>query len=102
MIRELHTTNNNHRIAHFSIRTATGPLRSHLSLHHRDNWIKICGELGIEIKLSVSQSAMNENSVINDGGYPHRPFSSENFVDALVELIVGDDLVRVTSIVVVL
>jgi len=62
----------------------------------------MCGELGVEVKLSVSQSAMNENSVINDGGYPHRPFSSANFVDVLVELIVGDDLVSVTPIVVVL
>jgi len=62
----------------------------------------MCGELGIEVKLSVSQSAMNENSVINDGGYPHQPFSSANFVDVLVELIVGDDLVSVTPIVVVL
>jgi hypothetical protein len=97
LIRKLHATDNNHRIAHFSIRTATGPLRSHLSLHHRDNWVKMCGELGIEIKSSVFQDATNENSIINNGGYPRRPFSNENFVDALVDFIVGDDMVSVTS-----
>ena len=101
-IRELHITDNDYRIAHFSLRTATGPLRSHLFLHHRDNWIKTCGELGIEIKSSVFQGAVNENSIINDGGYTYRPFSRENFIDGLLELIVGDDLVSVTSNVVVL
>ena len=97
LIRDLHTTDNNHRIAHFSMRTATGPLHSHLSLHHHDNWIEMCGKLGIAIKSSVAQNATSENSIINDGGYPRRPFSKENFVDALVEFIVGDDMVSVTS-----
>jgi hypothetical protein len=96
LIREIHATNKEHDIARFSVRTATGPLRSHLFLHHRDDWIKMCGELGIKMKSWVSQNATNENSVINNGGYSQRPFSKENFVDALVEFIVCDDIVSVT------
>ena len=101
-IRELHTIDNNHRIAHFSVRTATGPLRSHLSLHHHDNWVKMCGELGIKIKSLVSQSGANENSIIDDKGYPHWPFSPENFVDTLIEFIIDDDIVSISSNVAVL
>jgi hypothetical protein len=96
LIRELHATNNSHRIAHFSVRTATGPLRNHLFLYHRDDWIKMCDELGIEIKSSAIQRAINENGIIEDRGHPRQPFSNENFVDALVEFIVGNDMVSVT------
>jgi len=99
LVRELHAANKNHRVSHFSARTATGPLRSHLFLHHRDSWIKTCRKLGIEIKSSAIQGIINEDGIIEDGGCPRRPFSSENFVDALVELIVGDDLVRVISLI---
>ena len=62
----------------------------------------MCNELGIEIKSTVIQSAMNENSIIEDGGYPHWPFLNENFVDTLVKFIVGDDMISVTSNVVIL
>jgi hypothetical protein len=57
--------------------------------------------LGIEIKSSAIQSTINEHLAVEDSGYPRRPFSNENFVDALVEFIVGDDMVSVTSDVVI-
>jgi hypothetical protein len=59
--------------------------------------MKTCGELGIKVRLPASLRGENENTIINDQGHPHRPFSNENFVDALIEFIVGDDIVSVTS-----
>lgn len=102
MVRELHAANKNHHVSHFSVRTSTGPIRSHLNLHHHDSWVKTCHELGIKIKLPGIQGTINEDGIIDDGGCPRRPFSPENFVDALVEFIVGDDMVRVISLFMIL
>lgn len=102
VIREIHATNNEHSITHFGPRTATGPIRAHLIVHHREIWMKTCGELGIKVKIPASLRGENENAIINDQGHPHRPFSNENFVDALIEFIVGDDIVSVTSNIAVL
>lgn len=62
---------------------------------HVVNWV-------LKFKSSVIHGAVNENGVINDRGYTYQPFSRENFIDRLMKLIVGDDLVSVTSNVVVL
>ena len=59
----------------------------------------MCHQLGIEIKSSAIQGTINEGGITDNGGSPHRPFSKENFVDALVELIVGDDIVHVISLI---
>jgi len=102
LVRELHTADKDYHVSRFSVRTSTGPLRSHLNVHHRDSWIKMCGELGIKIKLPGTQGTINEDGIMEDGGCPHRPFSNENFVDALVEFIVADDMVRVISLFMIL
>lgn len=69
---------------------ATGPLRNHLFSRHQDVWIATCNKLGIQIKSLAVQGA---DVQVNDSGYPHKPFSNENFVDVLGEFIVGDDMV---------
>lgn len=89
--RNLRASNNKHHVTRYSLRTATGPLRDHLSGHHRDPWIATCNKLGIQIKSLAVQGADGQ---VNDSGYSHKPFSNENFVDALGEFIVGDDMVR--------
>jgi len=55
--------------------------------------------LDIDIKSSAIQGTINENGIIEDGECPYHPFLSENFVDVLVELIVGNNLVCVISLV---
>lgn len=90
-LRELHAANGRHRIAHFSIRTATGPLRKHLLSCHENNWVAVCKKMGITIKSAAAQGLTDENG--EGFGYPHRPFSNQNFVDAIIEFVIGDDLV---------
>jgi hypothetical protein len=56
----------------------------------------MCNKLGIKIKASVACGTINENGQITEFGYPNQPFSNESFVDALVEFVVGDDVVSVS------
>jgi hypothetical protein len=51
----------------------------------------MCNKLGIQIKSLVVQGTIDEQG---ESVHPRRPFSNENFVDALVEFIVRDDMVR--------
>lgn len=88
--RNLRVSNSKQHIASYSLRTSTGPLRYHLNSHHREVWIAACNKLGIQIKSLAVQGADGQ---IKDTGYPCKPFSNENFVDALGGLILGDDMV---------
>jgi hypothetical protein len=88
--RNLSAENPNHRVARFGLRTSTGPLRRHLLVYHHDNWVSTCDELGILIK---SQQEAGEHQHDESRPFPRKPYTNENFVDAILEFIVGDDMV---------
>ncbi|KAJ6537037.1 hypothetical protein B0H19DRAFT_1317438 [Mycena capillaripes] len=76
-------------------------MRKHLYERHADEWISGCDRLGIPITAKDDQPAVEKfrqrygqqsgTGGTTSGAKGRRPFSHEAFVDALVELIVGDD-----------
>jgi hypothetical protein len=65
-------------------------MRNHLLAKHAQDWITSCDKLGIPIKANAAHLAAEE---IRGNTSPALPYSRENFVDAIVEFIVGDDQV---------
>ena len=94
--RSVHAVNEEHEIAKFSLKTATGPLCYHLIEHHLNDWVSQCDAQGIEIHAQDAQDAIeNYRKSCDQTGFQatQLPYTKSNFVDALVEFIVGDDQV---------
>jgi hypothetical protein len=74
--------------------TGVSNLRKHLFTYHLDDWVAECKELGIRITTEPAVQAMKGlgfGVVEEDSEQPQ--YSQEAFLDSLVELIVGEDLV---------
>jgi hypothetical protein len=96
--RTIHAMNPNHKIAKFSIKTATGSLRRHLMEDHIDVWVSRCDKSGVNIKTKSAQAALNEyrkGKGQSTGPAPQgwTPYLMEAFVDAIAQFIIGDDQV---------
>jgi hypothetical protein len=76
----------------FSHTTAITNLRSHLLNIHMEEWVKGCAEKDIPMTTAALQAiARHEGQEIEEGERPK--YSKEAFVGALVEFIIGDDVV---------
>jgi len=103
LCRRMHSADPTESCSHFSTSTATGTLRQHLYKFHLDKWVAECDKLNIKITAKDAQSVVDsyrqrkgqvskqENADLG----PHKKYSPEAFVDALVEFIVVDDQVSV-------
>lgn len=94
--RQAHSIDSAHHVSTFSPNTSTSTLRKHLINDHIEEWISSCEDLGIEITAAAAQAAIRRfrNQPAETPLETNRPqYSQEAFVDALVEFIVGDDLV---------
>jgi hypothetical protein len=99
--RQQHTPSTVKRCSKFSLKTATGVLRRHLNEIHADAWISGCDLLRIPITAKEAQNTVaayrschRQDCAAGSTGERSRvPFCNEAFVDAIVELIVSEDLV---------
>ena len=84
-----------HRVSTFGSRMSTGTLRRHFITNHLSDWVSECDKLGIVIKSREALGAIAElHGKKAEKAVQHRiPFSNEAFIDALVDLIVVNDLV---------
>jgi hypothetical protein len=96
--RELNTADATHPIAKFGLRTATGTLRKHLQSLHLAAWVQECDVMGITIKTNAAQLAAEGLRGLDTAAWAdlksRTPYTNEGFVDAIVEFIIGDDIVR--------
>lgn len=96
--RKRHANDKDYQPTQFGSKTATGPLRRHLFLHHVDEWVSSCDKLGIQITAKEAQDALEayrKGKGQSSLCMPRIPYSKENFAKALVEFIVGNDQVCV-------
>jgi hypothetical protein len=70
-------------------------LRKHLLTHHFEDWVAQCTSLGLTIKGKEAQEAVAAltGSSIKSQVQPRPKYTPEALVDALVKLIVANDLV---------
>ena len=100
--RQAHAVDSTYEIATFSSTTSTSNLRKHLFTDHIEQWVSTCDDLKIPITavgaLPSVRKFRNEPADASTPLESERPeYSKAAFVDALVEFIVGDDQVCVTS-----
>ena len=96
--RNLAAANPHQTLATFSASSSTSTLRNHLIHRHGTLWVQGCDRLKIPIKTDAGLAAAERVRGTLPGEHPRsktpaRPFSNAAFVDAIVEFIVGDDLV---------
>jgi len=88
----------------FSIKTATGPLRNHLISCHKEDWAETCKKQNITPKAKAAKVALQEYLGEGQDGVTNtitrKPYTHEAFIDAIVDWIVGSDLVSNCSLVV--
>ena len=93
----MHAINTAHKITDYAKSTTTGVIRRHLFKKHKADWFKACKDFGLQVSGTEYQTAFAEyfslpqTSPTDDKSQPK--FSPEAFVNALVEFVVGDDLV---------
>jgi hypothetical protein len=83
-------TDPNHQVATFGSSTGISNLRLHLVNIHLEEWTKSCADMGIPITAAIALNKLqgNETEITE-----HPMYSKEAFVDALVDFVVGNDLV---------
>lgn len=86
----------------YSATTSTTGLADHLAEFHISEWYESCQRLSITMKRLGAQKAIKQYlrtrsvfqpSMLSPDPLALREFSNENFADALVEWIIGDDQV---------
>jgi hypothetical protein len=87
--------NKTHTTFPYAKGTAVGTLRKHLLTHHFEDWVAQCTSLGLTIKGKEAQEAVAAltGSSIKSQVQPRPKYTPEALVDALVKLIVANDLV---------
>ena len=75
--------------------TASGPLRAHLLNRHAQEWVEACQEQNIALRGKEGEEALARVSgvSVNRQAEARAPFTQDNFLDALVQFIVGTDQV---------
>ena len=80
----------------FGSTTSTSNLRKHLFNDHIKHWIASCESLNIPITATAAVEAIHKfhNEPAATPLESERPqYSKEAFIDAIVDFVVGDDLV---------
>lgn len=103
-MKEKHTINDNYPTTRYSAKTSTHILRRHLSECHTDDWIAACDKLGIDITAKAAQPAVKDYRKRHGEFVPtsqdaedlRQKFSKEGFLDALVDFVTSEDVVRVS------
>jgi hypothetical protein len=65
----------------------------HLLKVHLEEWTKSCADMGITITAATALKSIKklQGQEMEEGEHP--PYSKQGFVDALIDFIVGDDVV---------
>jgi hypothetical protein len=94
--RQIHSTDPSHHVSDFAIKTSTSNLRKHLFTSHIGEWITACENLNLSITAAAAIEAIRKfrKEPATTPLESERPqYSKEAFIDAIVEFVVGDDLV---------
>ena len=88
-------TSNPSRAYSYGMGAAVSTLRKHLISNHLKDWVEQCEALGLMIKGKEGQQAAAAltGSTVRSQAQARPQYSSEALVDALVNLIVANDLV---------
>jgi hypothetical protein len=95
-VRKEKLANPRHRVSEFGSNTGPSNIRKHLYTHHIADWVQACDEKKIRITGADALRAVARFRKLPEPTEleAERPdFTHEGFVDAIAELIVGDDLV---------
>jgi hypothetical protein len=94
--RQAHAADPSHHVSTFGTTTSTSNLRKHLFTEHIATWLESCKDLNITITASAAVEAIRKFRK-EPAATPlesERPqYSREAFIDAIVDFVVGDDLV---------
>ena len=82
-----------HPVASFGSSTGVSNLRKHLVNIHMDEWIHLSAEKGITITATAALQAIKKHQGQETEDSEHPLFSMGAFVEAIIEFIVGDDVV---------
>ena len=93
--RKLHQNNRSIKVHPYAESTASGPLRAHLLNRHAQEWVEACQEQNIALRGKEGEEALARVSgvSVNRQAEVRAPFTQDNFLDALVQFIVGTDQV---------
>ena len=97
--RKIHSANPSHHVSDFGITTSTSGLRKHLFSDHIEEWVASCESLKIPITAVAAVEAIHKfrKEPATTSLESERPqYSKEAFIDAIVDFVVGDDLVCVS------
>ena len=83
----------NHEVAQFGSGTGVSNLRKHLMKEHLEDWVKACSEKKIDITAAAALKHINEFQGKESEERDRPVYSKEAFADALVEFVVGNDIV---------
>ena len=105
----MHAADPAHEVSVYSLSTGTGTLRHYFYTSHLEEWVDGCDRLKIKITATTALPFVKRyrDRTSQEGGADAenetcpksrpRPYSSEGFIDALVEWIVADDQVCLYS-----
>ena len=96
MHRQLHQTDPKHDISVFKLTTGISNLHKHLFSVHIDQWVTCCDDLKISITAKDALAAIRKfrdepPDTSLESECPE--YSKERFIEALLEFVIGDDLV---------
>jgi hypothetical protein len=96
LFRRIHASNPSHEVVSYELGAGTSNLRKHLYDNHINKWITQCAELKIQITAKAGLDAIRKHrnepqpsSLESE----RQDYSKDAFLDAIVELVTGDDLV---------
>ena len=93
--RKLHQNDCSIKVHPYAESTASGPLHAHLLNRHAQEWVEACQEQNIALRGKEGEEALAKVSgvPVNHQAEAWAPFTQDNFLDALVQFIVGTDQV---------
>ena len=93
--RKCHQNNHSIKVHPSAESTASGPLHAHLLNRHAQEWVEACQEQNIALRGKEGEEALAKVSgvPVNCQAEVQAPFTQDNFLDALVQFIVGTDQV---------
>ena len=93
--RQIHSTDPSHHVSDFGTNTSTSNLRKHLFTSHIKEWVTACENLNLSITAAAKEAIRKfRKEPATTSLESERPqYSKEAFIDAIVEFVVGDDLV---------
>jgi hypothetical protein len=98
--REIHSTDPSHYVTDFGATTSMSNLRKHLFTDQIKKWITSCENLNISITAAAALEAIckfHKEPATTSLESERTQYSKEAFIEALVDLVVGDDQVRFLS-----